>query len=149
MGAGPRGPRGCRPGPCQSGILPEAAGHLGGALIRDPAPHQAGASCVPLTAGEPSRPGWGRGRPVNSRGCPFPWRPGRSACDPKAPRRGGAAVAERRLASPPARPAQLGGAAELSCSGRARSPAPPGSAPGRRACARRAALQRRSYEQKR
>ncbi|XP_055422160.1 parvalbumin alpha isoform X1 [Bubalus kerabau] len=27
MGVGPRGPRGCRPGPCRSSILPEKAGH--------------------------------------------------------------------------------------------------------------------------
>lgn len=27
MGVGPRGPRGCRPGPCRSSILPEEAGH--------------------------------------------------------------------------------------------------------------------------
>uniref|UniRef100_A0A4W2IGV1 Parvalbumin n=1 Tax=Bos indicus x Bos taurus TaxID=30522 RepID=A0A4W2IGV1_BOBOX len=27
MGVGPRGPRGCRPGPCPSSILPEEAGH--------------------------------------------------------------------------------------------------------------------------
>lgn len=148
MGAGPRGPGGCRP-PTPSVSSRKRRDILGGALTRDPAPHQAGAFCVPLTAGEPSRPGWGLGRPVNSRGCPFPWSPGRSPWDPKAPRRGGTAAAARRLASPPARTAQLGGAAGLSCSGCAQSPAPPGSAPGRRACARRAALQRRSYEQKR
>lgn len=99
MGVGPRGPRGCRPAPVGPVYSPKRPDILGGARIPDPASHQAGASCLPLTAGKPSN--WERGRPLNSRVCPFPWSPGCSPWSPKDPRQGGAGAA----AGPCARPA--------------------------------------------
>lgn len=58
MGAGPRVLRGCRSGLCLSVSSPKRRDILRDAPTRDPALPQASASCVPLTAGEPSRPGW-------------------------------------------------------------------------------------------